>query len=271
MPVHNNPPALMKMSEIVAEFKGAPQHSLKEYYAGAATGYVPAGTTGQGGHKIPSAGVIKYSDFYGAAKATIKSYVGSGFYEYVKVGTKWVISETGITTYLAGFGQGHDDAGKAIHVLGNINPSPTWTDVQSGAALTNFHVGMLSGRPIRYVVQFTLLMDPSNPLWGVKPTSIKLTNTNPKYGGGTLIIPINDPAINFTMNANVKGNRMTAQKIAAITGAPSSILNTYVGSESFRMYGIARALDLPSIHWSQTILSTQAGNSAMPWALELQW
>jgi hypothetical protein len=64
MPIHNNPPALISVGEIVAEFGGTAPHSLSEYYSGGA--YVAAGTAGQSG-PIPASGPISLSNFYGAA------------------------------------------------------------------------------------------------------------------------------------------------------------------------------------------------------------
>lgn len=65
-------------TDIVGEFKGTKPHSLSEYYAGGAN--VPAGTTGTGGHAIPSSGTIKFSDFYGATAQFVPPANDPAFY-----------------------------------------------------------------------------------------------------------------------------------------------------------------------------------------------
>ena len=56
----------ISLLDIRNEFgSGAAPHTLKEYYAGAASGFVLAGISGING-PIPSSGEIKFSDFYGA-------------------------------------------------------------------------------------------------------------------------------------------------------------------------------------------------------------
>ena len=59
----------LAFSEIQTEFTGSNPISLSEYYAGGATGYVPAGTTGING-AIPSSVAISVSKFYGSIKFT---------------------------------------------------------------------------------------------------------------------------------------------------------------------------------------------------------
>ncbi len=78
----------LSMSEIAAEFPAAPSNALalSMFYAGGQR--VPAGTTGEGGHAIPTSGTISISDFYGASKSL---YVYSGQYEEFEVkGVKYL-------------------------------------------------------------------------------------------------------------------------------------------------------------------------------------
>ena len=58
------------ISDIVTEFGGTAPHALTEYYRNG--GLVPGGATG-----VPTSGVIKITDFYGAANSGPLSYNGS--------------------------------------------------------------------------------------------------------------------------------------------------------------------------------------------------
>ena len=66
----------ISLTNIQSEFGGINPISISEYYAGAATGYVPAGTTGSIQitqnqsvmTAIPSSGAIKFSNFYGSSQ-----------------------------------------------------------------------------------------------------------------------------------------------------------------------------------------------------------
>jgi len=65
MAVHANPPALISMSQIVAEFGGTAPHSLSEYYR---NGIYVVGT---GAPSVPiSPAAIRLSNFYGASLYT---------------------------------------------------------------------------------------------------------------------------------------------------------------------------------------------------------
>jgi hypothetical protein len=64
----------ISMSNIATEFGGNPPLYLSNYYAGAASGFVPAGLSG-----VPSSGQLQFSAFYGKAKAANGLYNFSTF------------------------------------------------------------------------------------------------------------------------------------------------------------------------------------------------
>lgn len=60
----------ISLTTVQTEFGGVNPISLSEYYAGGASGYVPAGTTGTYG-AVPSSGAISLRNFYGTTAVTI--------------------------------------------------------------------------------------------------------------------------------------------------------------------------------------------------------
>lgn len=156
MPV---PTSSISLSSIQTEFGGSNPISMSEYYAGAATGFVPAGTSG-----IPSSGAINIGAFSGKSKSQLVALVNHTVYaERNAVGQALynqssALSRITFSTDGKIYGLGSTSWGQFASATGSITLDGTeyFSDTQAGSTSGNqpLQNWLIGGGASNYSVRF---------------------------------------------------------------------------------------------------------------------